>query len=81
MSTHPGVYPIPWACPQVHSRCQLRVVDQVLQRVTTAELIQQTREVADDRRRVWGVDVARNIPNLNQRRVAIGIRSIGCGDL
>lgn len=40
-----------------HLRCQLCVVHQVLQWIAATELIEQSRQVADDSRRVRRVDV------------------------
>lgn len=62
-------------------RCQLWVIDQILQRVATAEFIQQPRQVADYSWRVRGVDIAWNAPNLYQRHVPIGIGPVCCADL
>lgn len=62
-------------------RGQLGVVDQVLQRVTATELVQQTRQVADDGGGVRGVDVAGNVANLNQGQVPVGVGSLSRGDL
>lgn len=63
------------------SRCQLAVVEQVLQRITTAEFILQTWQVTDDSRRVWGVNVARYIPHLHHRDVPISIETLSCRNL
>lgn len=62
-------------------RGQLGVVDQVFQRVTAAELVQQTRQVADDGGGVRGVNVARHVANLNQGQVPVGIGTLSCRDL
>lgn len=62
-------------------RSKLWVIDQILQRVATAEFIQQPGQVADYSRWVRGVDVAWNAPNLYQRHVPIGIGPICCADL
>lgn len=62
-------------------RCQLWIIDQVLERVAAAEFVQQTGQVADYSRWVRGVDIARDIPNLYQRHVPIGIGPVGCADL
>lgn len=63
------------------SRGQLRVVDQVLQRVTAAELVQQAGQVTDDGRRIRCVDVPWDVPNLHKRKVPVGIRPLSCWDL
>ena len=73
--------PAPWAFPPVYSRRHLGVVDQVLERVAAAELVQQAGQVADDRGGFRGVQEARDIPDLNEGSVAVGVRSINCGDL
>lgn len=62
-------------------RSQLWVIDQILQWVATAEFIQQPRQVADYSRRVRGVNIAWNAPNLYQRHVPIGIGPVCCADL
>lgn len=62
-------------------RCQLWVIDQVLQRVAAAEFIQQTGKVADYRWRVRGVDETRDVPNLYQRDVPIGVGPVDWTDL
>lgn len=63
------------------SRGQLRVVDQVLQRVTAAELVQQAGQVTDDGGRIRCVDIPWYVPNLHQRKVPVGIGPLSCGDL
>lgn len=63
------------------SRGQLCVVDQVLQWVTAAELVQQAGQVTDDGRWIRCVDIPWYVPNLHQRKVPVGIRPLGCWDL
>lgn len=63
------------------SRCQLAVVEQVFQRITTAEFIHQTWQVTDDSWRVWGVNVAWYIPHLHHRDVPISIQTLRCRNL
>lgn len=62
-------------------RCQLAVVEQVLQRITTAEFKQQTWQVADDSWRVRGVNVARYVPHLNHGDVSVSIVALRCRNL
>lgn len=62
-------------------RSQLWVIDEVLQWVAAAEFIQQTGQVADYGRWIGGVDVARDVPNLNQRHVPISVEPMGRADL
>lgn len=62
-------------------RCQLRVVHQVLQWIAAAEFIQQSRQIADDSRRVRCVNVPWYIPNLHQWKVPICIGPLSCGHL
>ena len=76
-----GKSPLPGASPPVYSRCQLRVVDQVLQGVAAAELVQQAGQVADDRCGFRGVEETRDVSNLNEGSVAVGVGSQGRGDL
>lgn len=64
-----------------HSRRQLRAVNQVLERVTAAELEQQTGLVTDDVRRVWGVDETRHLAQLDQGHVFVGAGTVSSTDL
>lgn len=51
-------YLMTWNSKQQDLRCKLRVVNQVLQRITAAEFVKQARQVANDCWRVRGIDVA-----------------------
>lgn len=62
-------------------RGQLWVIYEVLQRVAAAEFVQQTGQVADYGRWVGGVDVARDVPDLNQRHVPVSVEPMGRADL
>lgn len=62
-------------------RCQLAVVEQVLQWITTTEFIHQTWQVADNSWRIWGVNVARYITHLYHGDVPIGIKALRCRNL
>jgi len=64
-----------------NSRGKLSVVDQVLEGVAAAELVQQAGQVADDGGGIRGVDVPRDVADLHQREVPIGVGSLTCGDL
>lgn len=66
---------------ETDSRCQLAVVEQVLQRITTAEFIHQTWQVADNSWRVWGVNVTWYITHLYHGDVPIGIKALRCRNL
>ena len=65
----------------VDLRCQLSVVDEVLQWVAAAELVQQSGQVADECGGVGGVDEARHVADLDHRHVAIGVHTWSSGDL
>lgn len=62
-------------------RGQLCVVDQVFQWVAAAELVQQSRQVADDGGGVGRVDVPWYVANLHQWQVPVSVGSLRCGDL
>ena len=62
-------------------RGELCIVNQVLQRVATAELVKQTGQVADNGGRIWRIDVPWHIPYLHQWQVPIRVRSLAGGDL
>lgn len=64
-----------------NSRRELSIVDQVLERIATAEFVQQPRQVANNGRWIWGVDVARYVPDLHQGEVPIGVGPMCCGYL
>lgn len=68
-------------CNVWDSRGQLRVIDQVFQRVTAAELVQQAGQVTDDGGRIRCVDIPWYVPNLHERKVPVGIWPLSCWDL